>query len=117
MKLQAPIDLGLVLLDHQLIDSDGVFCGKVDDIELRGEPGQELEVANLLVGPGTWFGRLPHFVEPLAKRVFMKRVVRVSLSAVEDVTGSVKLNRSARELGLGGGDFKLSRLFTWTGKR
>ena len=30
------LDLGLGLLDHQLVDSDGRRCGNVDDLELEG---------------------------------------------------------------------------------
>ena len=30
------IDLGLGVLDHQLVDSDQRRCGKVDDLELGG---------------------------------------------------------------------------------
>ena len=30
------IDLGLGILDHQLVDSDDRRCGKVDDLELEG---------------------------------------------------------------------------------
>src|SRR5215203_6965119 len=44
------IDLGLGLVDHQLIDSEGRRCGKVDDLELTGIQEGRLQVAEILVG-------------------------------------------------------------------
>jgi len=34
--LSDSIDLGLNVLDHQLLDSEGRRCGKVDDLALDG---------------------------------------------------------------------------------
>jgi hypothetical protein len=48
------IDLGLNLLDHQLLDAEGRRCGKVDDLALEGGPGEELQLAAILSGPGVW---------------------------------------------------------------
>ena len=43
------IDLGLGLVDHQLVDWEGRRCGKVDDLELEGREGRP-QVAAILVG-------------------------------------------------------------------
>src|SRR5207249_11410211 len=50
-------DLGLNVLDHQLLDAEGRRCGKVDDLALEGGPGEDLELAAMLCGPGVWRGR------------------------------------------------------------
>jgi sporulation protein YlmC with PRC-barrel domain len=32
--MSTPMDLALGILDHQVVDSEGFRCGKVDDLEL-----------------------------------------------------------------------------------
>jgi hypothetical protein len=51
------IDIGLGVLDHQLLDKDGRRCGKVDDLAIEGGPGQTPEVVAILAGPGYWAQR------------------------------------------------------------
>ena len=41
------LDLGLGVLDHQLVDRDGRNCGKVDDLELKGLSDGTPEVASI----------------------------------------------------------------------
>ena len=43
-------DLGLGVLDHQLVDSEGRNCGNVDDLEIAGVTSGEPEVTEILVG-------------------------------------------------------------------
>ena len=50
----AEFDIGLHVLDHQLLDKDGRRCGNVDDLAIEGGPGEVPEVVALLVGPGHW---------------------------------------------------------------
>ena len=45
------LDLGLGVLDHQLVDSEGRRCGKVDDLELEGVQENDPRVAAIVVGP------------------------------------------------------------------
>ena len=40
-------DIALELLDHEVVDADGVPCGIVDDVELAGEPGEPLRAVAL----------------------------------------------------------------------
>ena len=47
----------LGVLDHQLLDSDGRRCGKVDDLELEGVAAGEPRVVAILTGPPAWRGR------------------------------------------------------------
>jgi sporulation protein YlmC with PRC-barrel domain len=50
-------DLGLGVLDHQLVDSEGRNCGNVDDLEIAGVSSGEPEVTEILVGGNAWKGR------------------------------------------------------------
>jgi sporulation protein YlmC with PRC-barrel domain len=52
--LSKRVDLGLNVVDHQLLDADGRRCGKVDDLEIDGGPGEEARVVAILCGPGVW---------------------------------------------------------------
>ena len=45
------IDLAYRLLDLDLVDSEGLRCGKVDDLELTGGPGEVTYVAAIVSFP------------------------------------------------------------------
>lgn len=101
MKIETSgnIYLGRDILDHQLIDKNGVFCGKVDDmeIELKGEP----RATAILVGPKAWLDRLPNIFQTMFKGIFKQtKVVRIPLEDIAKITNVVMLNKSAQELGL-----------------
>lgn len=108
MKLNEVRRLGLELLDHQLVDADGMLCGNVDDLRFDFGDGPPRLTA-LLSGPGTWPDRLPGALRGLARRVLFDRVVEIPLEEVEEVDGAIRLRRPARELGLGGGEAKAGR--------
>jgi hypothetical protein len=48
------VDIALGILDHQLVDSDGRNCGKVDDLEISGLDGDAPEITEILVGGNAW---------------------------------------------------------------
>jgi sporulation protein YlmC with PRC-barrel domain len=105
------LDLGLGLLDHQLLDSEGRRCGNVDDLELSGVSEGDPRVAAILVGPPVWrqrgwLGRLAAFVAP-------GRMVRVPWEEVEKIDGAVHLRSTARELRLGRGDDRARKWVEW----
>ena len=100
------IDLGLNLLDHQLLDADGRRCGKVDDIALEGGPGEDLEVVAILCGPGVWRARAG-VIGRIAAWLGGGGRVRIPWDDVEGVGSHVKLRKRAEELGLGRGDDRL----------
>jgi sporulation protein YlmC with PRC-barrel domain len=52
------LDLQRDLLDRQIVDSDGSFLGKVDDLELQQDEQGRLHVTALLLGPGPLSRRL-----------------------------------------------------------
>lgn len=100
------IDLGLNLLDHQLLDAEGRRCGKVDDIALEGGPGEDFEVVAILCGPGVWRARAG-LIGRIAAWLGGGGRVRVPWEEVEGVGSHVKLRKRAQELGLGRGDDRL----------
>ncbi len=104
------LDIVRQVLDHEVVDSNNVPCGMVDDLELEGGPGEDLRVTALLVGAGAWTKRLPSAFEGLAAFLFGTRLTRVPWSEVESVTERVKLRSEAKELGLGGADRKASEV-------
>jgi sporulation protein YlmC with PRC-barrel domain len=104
--LTKSIDLGLNVLDHQLLDSEQRRCGKVDDLALEGGPGEKLELVAILSGPNVWRARAG-WLGRLASWVGGGGRVRVPWDAVEDVRSHVVLRKKANELGLGKGDDRL----------
>ena len=93
------VNLGLQLLDDQLIDADGGRCGRVDDVELKGGVGQGLRVDALLTGSGAWPGRVVP-VSSVIAAVASSWMVRIPWDAVEDVSTAVKLSQPADEFGI-----------------
>jgi sporulation protein YlmC with PRC-barrel domain len=104
--LTKTIDLGLNLLDHQLLDAEGRRCGKVDDIALEGGPGEGFEAVAILCGPGVWRARAG-WIGRIAAWLGGSGRVRVPWEEVEAVDSHVKLRKRAQELGLGRGDDRL----------
>jgi sporulation protein YlmC with PRC-barrel domain len=96
------IDLAFGVLDHQIVDSDGRRCGKVDDLAIEGGPGETPVVKVILVGSGAWKGR--GRLGRLVSRLAGDKIVRVPWSDVDEVKSAVELKKTARELGLGRGD-------------
>ena len=105
------LDLVYRVLDLQLVDVDGRRCGKVDDVELSGEP---LRANALLSGTGTFPDRLPRRLLPrLARRLVGRfvlggNVVRIPWEEVDEIGATVRLRRKAVDLGLGQGDDELA---------
>lgn len=99
------MELGLDLLDHQLVDSKGRLCGKVDDVEIKGEPGKNAKVVALLSGADAWLYRLPDHLEWLVRK-FLKKptMIRIPIEDIEEAKGPVILKKTAKSYGLGKGD-------------
>ena len=101
MKPDGRLHLVADVRDLQIVDSEEENCGIVDDLEFEGAPGGELKLAAILVGPGTYHGRLPRWLAWLATKIAGKQIVRLPWSEVETIVSRVRLKRSARDLGLG----------------
>ena len=88
------------LLDLPLYDVEGKYCGVVDDVELAGQPGKELKLKALLVGPGAYAGRLPSFAMWIVKGIAGDRITRVPMDKVRTIQSAVHLECPGRDLGL-----------------
>lgn len=101
------LDLGLGVLDHQLVDSEGRNCGNVDDLEIAGLTSAEPEVTEILVGGNAWKGRgvLGRLAAALSGDA-----VHVPWREVGEIAAVVRLKRTAPELRLGRGDDKAARI-------
>jgi sporulation protein YlmC with PRC-barrel domain len=101
MNKGTEVDIALGILDHQLVDSEGHNCGKVDDLEISGLDGDSPEVVAILVGGNAWRsrGRLGRLAARLSGNA-----VHVPWPEVHSVTSVVTLKRSAAELRLNRGD-------------
>lgn len=106
------VDLGLRLLDDQLLDSEEHRCGRVDDIQLRGRPGERTEVSGLLVGAGAWRGRLRNPFAYVVDGLGPEFMRHIPWDEVVRVGTSVGLAHSAKELGLETND---GRNIQWAG--
>ena len=100
------IEIGLRVLDRQLLDKDGRRCGNVDDLAIEGGVGEVPQVTHLLVGPGYWPQRAG-WVGRLASWIGGDRRVRVAWKDVAKLSAGVELSKTATELGLGRGDDRL----------
>jgi sporulation protein YlmC with PRC-barrel domain len=100
MTPDSMIKLVSELLDLPLIDSEGKYCGIVDDVEFSGSVAKGLELKALLVGPGAYAGRLPVWAMWLVKWIAGDRLVRVPMNEIRTITDSVHLECPGRDLGL-----------------
>ena len=111
MSSARELDLGLGLLDHQLLDCEGRRCGNVDDLEVEGVRDGRPRVTAILVGPPVWKGR--GWLGRLASFVAPGGAVRVPWEEVERIDAAVHLRRTARELRLGRGDDRARKWVEW----
>ena len=105
------IDLAYRLLDLDLVDREGRRCGKVDDLEFSGGPGETVYVAAVVTGTGALPAR---FIRPLrrfAARLFHGETTRIAWKTVGDVEAAVQLKRTAAQIGIATGDRELGRVF------
>ena len=100
MKPDGKLKLVSELLDLPLLDSEGKYCGIVDDVELIGGAGKDLAPRALLVGPGAYAGRLPRWARWLVEKIAGDRITRVPIDRIRSISGSVQLDRPGDELGL-----------------
>jgi sporulation protein YlmC with PRC-barrel domain len=100
MTPDSPIKLVSELLDLPLFDTEGKYCGIVDDVELEGAPGKPLKLNALLVGPGAYAGRMPAWAMWLVKRIAGDRITHVPMDKVRSIGTAVHLECPGRDLGL-----------------
>lgn len=101
-------DLGLHLLDRQIIDHEGKAVGNVDDVELAvPEDGSPPYVVALLTGPqalaprlrgmlGEWVAFWSHALS----RESSDQPGRVGAEHITDIAAAIRVSRSRAELGV-----------------
>lgn len=99
MTPDSAIKLVSELLDLQLIDSEGKYCGIVDDVEFAGRT-KELRLKALLVGPGAYQRRMPAWLYWVVSKVAGDRLTRVPMDKVRTIASVVTLECPGSELGL-----------------
>ena len=72
----------------------------MDDVELGGGPGKDLQLKALLVGPGAYKGRMPGWAMWLVNRIGGDRITRVPMEKVHSIKSAVHLECPGRDLGL-----------------
>jgi sporulation protein YlmC with PRC-barrel domain len=115
VKTGDEVDLGLGVLDHQLVDSEGRRCGKVDDLEITGIGDKQPVVEAIVVGVSAWRGRglVARLAASAARR---RRAVLVPWDEVDELASGVVLRHRAHELRLGRGDDRARRFVEWLPK-
>ena len=103
-----PLHLLREVLDHEVVDADGVSCGMVDDIELE-MTDRGPAVSALLIGPGAWAARLPPLLRVVACWICGRARRRIPWAQVVQIDETIKLQSTAAELGLGVLDRKVGR--------
>ena len=110
------IDLAYRLLDLDLLDCEERRCGKVDDLELDGAPGESTYVSAIITGPGALPRRLPRQLRGLGERVFADGEERLGWADVAETgKAAVTLAKKAEDLGLAQGDRRLGPFFSRLG--
>ena len=100
------------LLDAQLLDKNGVHCGKVDDLLLSGKVGKELEVKAILVGPKAWYSRRNTWLHSILRFLFHdNREIVVPWVDVMEIFPVIQLRKTDSQLKLNQIDRKLSGWF------
>jgi sporulation protein YlmC with PRC-barrel domain len=110
--MREELDLGLGLLDHQLLDCESRRCGKVDDIAIEGGPGEEAHVVAIVAGPDVWRLR-SGLIGRVAAWVGGGGRARIPWREVAEVESHVVLKRRAADYGLGRGDDRSRPWIEW----
>jgi hypothetical protein len=96
------IDLGLHLLDRQVIDRDKQLVCKVDDIAFERGGDGALYVARILVGPRALGrrvgGRLGVWIRSIAERQSTGPMPSIDFALVDDIGSAVTLAASRDDL-------------------
>ena len=90
------VHAGLQLLDRQLVDREGVLCGKVDDVEIEVDDDGRAYVTAILCGPGALLSRTGRTRRPACSRWVTPRSLRSSWYS----TPSMEKRPLARRLAL-----------------
>jgi sporulation protein YlmC with PRC-barrel domain len=102
------LDLHLHLLDRQVIDRDGRYVCKVDDVELEVDETGRPFVTAILVGPRALGprlgGRLGRWVSAIGRRIADGQgpeSPRIDFALVSDIGSAITIVRSRADVNVG----------------
>jgi sporulation protein YlmC with PRC-barrel domain len=107
------MNLGLELLDRQLVDADGHRCGRVEDVEFEMREGHAPRVSAIISGAAALSSVSRGPIGWLVAGLAHADAVRIDVARVASFGTRIELDASARELGLGAGDARVGR---WLGR-
>ena len=92
------LDIVRQVLDRQVVDTNFVHCGRVDDLELSGK--SKLRLTAIMIGNGASSERLPEFLKRVLQYLFGDRITKIPWSEVKVIKDVIQLTSTAKELGL-----------------
>ncbi len=97
------LDVGLDLLDREVIDVEGRPVGKVDDLELSDPADGPPTITALLLGPAAYGrrlgGRIGEWIEGAGTKLAeTAEAIRIPMDLVDDIDVSVRLRVTAESL-------------------
>jgi hypothetical protein len=96
------LDVNLHILDRQIVDRDGQFVAKVDDLEFERGADGALYVAKIMIGPralgSRLGGRLGVWVRAIAERLSTEAIPAIDFALVTDIDSSVTVSASRDDL-------------------
>lgn len=107
--MNAHWDLARDLLDHELLDVDGMPCGRVDDIELEDCGDGRLRITALLSGSAARAPRQPAIVRWLMHTLDARAIRRIAWNEVAKIDSAMHLRSPAHALGLDGTERRFAR--------
>jgi sporulation protein YlmC with PRC-barrel domain len=109
MSEATEINLASGVLDHQLIDSDGRRCGRVDDLELTDDDPPE--VTMILWGPPVRRQRVRGAFARFIAGLGPAHTTKIPWEEVDKVGPRLELRKPAEELGLKTADDRVREWF------
>jgi hypothetical protein len=103
------MDVFKQLLDHTVVDADGLPCGCVDDI-IADRTATGGRIVALVIGPAALIPRLPAILQALLPKRLLRQSVRIPWSEVAHVSEVIELRSGGSKLGLGKIDRQLGEL-------
>lgn len=96
------LDVNLHLLDRQIVDRDGEFVAKVDDLEFERGADGTLYIAKIMVGSRALGprlrGRLGVWMRSIGERLSTDAIPTIDFALVTDIGSEVKVSASRDDL-------------------
>jgi sporulation protein YlmC with PRC-barrel domain len=105
------IRLKAQILDREVIDSEFFPCGKIDDVELEGEPGKPMKISAIVLGCGAYSKRLPASLRLLAERTIGTQETSIPWQQIKGIGSHIQLRSSVFDLKLNIPDLEIAAKF------